>query len=1499
MAITLLSRPTTPNVVNTKLLFEVSASNSSLPQFSYVMDIYESGSYGTLLSRAFCIPNDEGIAQFQPSQVLMSLLDYDNYWNITGSKAPTNAVKTFSFVFGEAYGTSPSSSVTVIPGHTEYFLEVFPGTLDPNTGYNFDTGSFYTNQGQYLSDDVGIQVEPGWDYGVLLNKNDYYTVTQLKDVSNNEIEVSGYYRNNDASVFVTSSKITFPGEGDFYTLGIGPKNLSEYDSFWSSSIASGDINAITTGDDQGIIRMYIVDSFPYTNGGPDTQFRIPCADPYTRFAFVNKYGFYDYYNVYNPLKRETTNEKQIVSLPKVDYSSAISTYSIENGGDKEYYTDTIDEYSIDTDYIDQQTANWLEELLESPEVFVQQGSAFVPVVVTNTDYEHNNSTSRNKLFKYTINFKPSNGREIVESQPNVVYIIYKTVQFDVTSTAILDSEPTLTMTGGISDTITLSGYPVGNSGSASDSDSYKSVSGNIVFTGSYNPSTSSYGPGVIVVVSQSILLDEVNQETAYTELGALGSTPIEVTQSYTPAGNWDKLTIETDIKSMALDTDTLRISTVNLVCVDSQFLDITSSKEVVRRIEYSHVPQIPYQTGSFYTYPGEGLEIGVRLRDENNNYVTASGYVVGNDLRVGVPITKDRIKDKLWSITTGSLYTLDNGTITAIEDLSTIVDDLEPLVAVPALDGDYYNKISENYPGFSAYDTDKKAKFNFNAYDSYSPTGMYYGDPGNSNIYVLTGGPNPDIFFGSKRVWFRHLLQNSPQATRKRDTLAYTNQTACVNTSGYSGNFDTITYPGWVNNWSDQSTLHWVWRGYQYVGQTTQDRPTQHMTVTEACAYSGSFTNTLFVSGALEPGKRVYNAPSETTTGVELSGGWGQSSGTGSNDYFPVLTPDGVKAMLYWYNTPNTSQNQILEIKNADGTNYTGSVVQRWEGPYFWRGPMYQYQAQAKNDISVPSHTTESIYMDPYRSIEDIDTGDTVYTSFDLNTGTASSPFNGQSYYTKLYDYNPAATSPISLENDIQYVYQISSSGEIIDRTHVNDVITYYTRFVRCIDGAEFRHPDPTYTFDPPQDTQFRNCGTNGSLYYIISGSVTGSLTTITPENMNVSGCYVYPTGSSTSQSLFMQDNFRFSDTGYTHTTTEPFDHNVSRVNVYADTILVAGMFNTIDGNTHLKYAKMNLSGSIDSNFDAYYNSGYDKGRGFLYDSARDYYITYGQQNTAVSSTSASLQIMDNTGTVLFDADDYQSGASNFYGAEVMGDYLYITQAGQTLTRVNLNTLTNDTGWNGLASSQWTNKLKTITDGSGHIYSNPPLTAENLYKRDVTSLAVPLQVYDDFYGGDIYGIIESGSKAFIYGTFDQVNDGSAYYPKGLCAFNNATSGYNATFDTSWNYPTGSIGTVYDVKIQSDGKIIVAGDLTPENFIGTYGCATGNIVRLNSDGTYDHTFMAPTVTGGPVSSIHILDDDSIVAVGDFTTYYYNPLQSGSLAGLGFVVLDNDGNISEYQ
>ena len=111
---------------------------------------------------------------------------------------------------------------------------------------------------------------------------------------------------------------------------------------------------------------------------------------------------------------------------------------------------------------------------------------------------------------------------------------------------------------------------------------------------------------------------------------------------------------------------------------------------------------------------------------------------------------------------------------------------------------------------------------------------------------------------------------------------------------------------------------------------------------------------------------------------------------------------------------------------------------------------------------------------------------------------------------------------------------------------------------------------------------------------------------------------------------------------------------------------------------------------------------------------------------------------------------------------------------------------------------------------------------------------------------------------------------------------------DGTVDTSFytNLGTGFNATVYDVALQSDGKIICIGSFTLLN-----GTSRPKIVRLNSDGTVDTTFQTNIGSGftsdGTPLVLTLQSDGKILIGGSFIVYK-------AVTRNGIVRLNSDGN-----
>ncbi len=119
----------------------------------------------------------------------------------------------------------------------------------------------------------------------------------------------------------------------------------------------------------------------------------------------------------------------------------------------------------------------------------------------------------------------------------------------------------------------------------------------------------------------------------------------------------------------------------------------------------------------------------------------------------------------------------------------------------------------------------------------------------------------------------------------------------------------------------------------------------------------------------------------------------------------------------------------------------------------------------------------------------------------------------------------------------------------------------------------------------------------------------------------------------------------------------------------------------------------------------------------------------------------------------------------------------------------------------------------------------------------------------------------------------KLQDGSYIIVGNFTKYNDKTVGRIAkiksdgSLDESFNVGgAGAAATISDIKLQSDGKIIIAG-----SFLSYNGTAISRIARLNADGTLDTSFNVGTGFNNAVSLVNIQSDGKIIAVGNFTMF----------------------------
>jgi uncharacterized delta-60 repeat protein len=125
-------------------------------------------------------------------------------------------------------------------------------------------------------------------------------------------------------------------------------------------------------------------------------------------------------------------------------------------------------------------------------------------------------------------------------------------------------------------------------------------------------------------------------------------------------------------------------------------------------------------------------------------------------------------------------------------------------------------------------------------------------------------------------------------------------------------------------------------------------------------------------------------------------------------------------------------------------------------------------------------------------------------------------------------------------------------------------------------------------------------------------------------------------------------------------------------------------------------------------------------------------------------------------------------------------------------------------------------------------------------------------------------IILNDGKVLVGGSFNSYNGNSC---RGIIKLNS-----DGSIDNSFLYGSGFNGYVHSIAIQSDGKILVGGNFTTYN-----GNSCIGIARLNTNGTFDNTFNtigSGVNIGGIVNKVAIQGNGKIIIGGRFTSYNGN-------------------------
>jgi len=142
-----------------------------------------------------------------------------------------------------------------------------------------------------------------------------------------------------------------------------------------------------------------------------------------RLAFLNSLGAWDYYNFTKKSIRKTQINKTAIKqnygttpFQSTTYFGDVLNYDYYNqgtydGGTRAFNVNAIETIEANTDFITEDEAAILEELFLSPDVYMQTGDVFEPVVINETEYIKQ-TTANDMLKQYIITIEKGHNTRV-------------------------------------------------------------------------------------------------------------------------------------------------------------------------------------------------------------------------------------------------------------------------------------------------------------------------------------------------------------------------------------------------------------------------------------------------------------------------------------------------------------------------------------------------------------------------------------------------------------------------------------------------------------------------------------------------------------------------------------------------------------------------------------------------------------------------------------------------------------------------------------------------------------------------------------------------------------------------------------------------------------------------------------------------------------------------------------------------------------------------------
>jgi hypothetical protein len=364
VSLTVHQKPDNNSPAYNDLNFVVSESSLyTNPNFKFIADVFQNTTRIARL-KAPIYPNSTNKGVFNISRLIENFVTFD--WDIddTSASGCPNSYLSYKVNFGYEYSTGSTSPIIEVSGATNVTgLTAYNMALNPIDFVSFDEG----------------------DYLNTSNTAKFLTSIRTKTIHRNQKDWLYFWRGNAGSVEIK----TYPAETTQIILLSGITDSVVRVPIIPSSGATY-IEVVTKG----------------TGGAKSETYTINIKDECSKYTdndvyFLNRLGGIESFR-FNRVRKDNFSvtrkqfKKSPYTLSGTDYSYETSSQNNSN-----YYTESSQKITLNSNWITEAESIWLKDLVMSPMIWIKDNGVLKAINITNTDYAIKTLVN-DKVFNLTI-----------------------------------------------------------------------------------------------------------------------------------------------------------------------------------------------------------------------------------------------------------------------------------------------------------------------------------------------------------------------------------------------------------------------------------------------------------------------------------------------------------------------------------------------------------------------------------------------------------------------------------------------------------------------------------------------------------------------------------------------------------------------------------------------------------------------------------------------------------------------------------------------------------------------------------------------------------------------------------------------------------------------------------------------------------------------------------------------------------------------------------------